>query len=220
MTYTSLETDLWLAAGLTASAAVWGGLTAPATLQIPKPLVLHPMRHDEVGVGCPQHLYHHLTLELLRQTGDILRMPFGRLLLIWFLSLTGTSAFFALYPLLMRDEFGLSVGLSASLFALAAGFRLILYAPMGHWSTLIGPLRLFCLALGVRLLAFLGFLGFEWMSMPGQRWLAVIAFFFIAIPWVPLSRSTTWPDKSPPRHSAITLAQDLLNFADVNPSHP
>lgn len=193
VTYTGLEAGLWLAAGLTASAAVWSGLTAPApaTLRIPKPTVLHPMQHDEVGVGCPQQLYNHLNLELLRQTGDVLRTPFGRLLWIWLLSLTGTSAFFALYPMVMREMFGLPAGFSSSLFALAAGLRLVLYAPMGHWSTLIGPLRLLCIALAVRLLAFVGFLGFEWRSILGQRCLVVAAFFLIALPWAPLSVSST-----------------------------
>jgi MFS family permease len=192
VTYTGLEASLWLAAGLTASAAVWSGLTAPAptTLRIPKPAVLHPMQHDEVGVGCPQQLYHHLNLELLRQTGDVLRTPFSRLLWLWLLSLTGTSAFFALYPIVMREMFGMPAGFSSSLLALAAGLRLVLYAPMGHWSTQIGPLRLLCIALAVRLFAFIGFLGFERMSIPGQRWLAIAAFFLIALPWAPLSVSS------------------------------
>jgi MFS family permease len=119
-----------------------------------------------------------------------LRTPFGRLLWLWLLSLTGTSAFFALYPIVMWEVFGMPAAFSSSLFALAAGLRLVLYAPMGHWSTQIGPLRLLCIALAVRLLAFVGFLGFEWLSIPGQRWLVVAAFFLIALPWAPLSVSS------------------------------
>jgi hypothetical protein len=53
--------------------------------------------------------------------------PFSLFLATWLLSLIGSSAFFALYPVLMREVFGIAVWLSSSVFALAVGLRLLLY---------------------------------------------------------------------------------------------
>jgi hypothetical protein len=89
-----------------------------------------------------------------------LRSPFGRFLGAWLLSLTGSSVFFALYPVLMHEVFGITPALSSLACALAVGLRLFPYALAGRWSHRLGPARVLQGALGVRLLG--GWLAAQW----------------------------------------------------------
>jgi MFS family permease len=86
--------------------------------------------------------------------------------------------------------FGLSATFSSAVFALGVGLRLVLYAPVGHWSNHVGPVRVLWTALGVRLCAFLGILSLAWVSIAGQRWLVTVAVCLLALPWALLSVSS------------------------------
>jgi MFS family permease len=104
----------------------------------------------------------------------------------------GSSAFFAFYPVLMQEVFGVAVWLSSSAFALAVGLRLLLYASAGHWSEAYGPARVLRAALGMRLLAFLTILSLGCVSVQSQSSLAVMMGVpLIVLPWSMLSVSST-----------------------------
>jgi Major Facilitator Superfamily len=150
--------SLLAVASITALAAALGWVTTqtPPGPCTPKPVLRHPARQGEWARQSPQHPYHQADFHMLRRLRPALRTPFGRFLGAWLLSLTGSSAFFALYPMLMHEVFGITPALSSLACALAVGLRLFLYAPAGRWSHRVGPARVLQGALGVRLLAFVG----------------------------------------------------------------
>jgi MFS family permease len=126
---TDLRRSLPALAGGTVLTAVLGWWTTctPAGPLRPRPVLVHPLQHGEWTLGSPQRLYHHLGWQEVRWLGMGLCTPFSLFLATWLLSLIGSSAFFALYPVLMREVFGIAVWLSSSVFALAVGLRLLLY---------------------------------------------------------------------------------------------
>jgi len=189
----SLEAGVWMAAGITALAVVLGWRTTrtPVAAVSPKPVVIHPVRHGDLARRCPQQLYHHLTPDLVRQLRRVLQGPFRHFLLLWLCTLLGSSAFFALYPVLMREVFGITASLSAAAFAVAAGLRLMVYVPAGYWSHRVGPTRVLRTAIGVRLCAMVVLLSLGLGSVGAPSWLVLPTVILIALSWALLSVSST-----------------------------
>jgi hypothetical protein len=196
LSQTDLRLSLPVMAGGTVVAAVLGWWTtqSPPAALVPRPALLHPVQHEEWTFGSPQRLYHHLGWQEVRWLGTVLRTPFCLFLAAWLLSVMGSSAFFALYPVLMQEVFevfGVTVWLSSLAFACAVGLRLLLYVSAGHWSEVYGPARVLQAALGVRLLAFLTLLGLGSVPVSGQSNLALVGLPLIVLPWSLLSVSST-----------------------------
>lgn len=193
VSHTDVRLSLPALAGGTVLAAVLGWWTTctPAGPLRPRPVLVHPLQHGERTLGSPQRLYHHLGWQEVRWLGMVLCTPFGLFLATWLLSIMGSSAFFALYPVLMREVFGIAVWLAASVFALAVGLRLLLYPVAGHWSETCGSVWVLRVGLGTRLLAFgaLVILGYA----PGRHHslLALVGFTCLVLPWSLLSVSST-----------------------------
>jgi DHA1 family tetracycline resistance protein-like MFS transporter len=185
----SLRAGLLAAAGVTAAAVLLAWLTThtPPRPSTPLPAVLHPDRHGEWAVNSPQRLFHHLTLDTLRQLGPVVRSPFAGFLVMWLLTFGGAAAVFALYPVLMQQVYGVAPGLSSAGFAVAAGLGLALYSPAGRWSERFGPTQVLWVALGVRLVAFVGLLALGLTHLIGAAWLALLAFVFVVLAWSLLS---------------------------------
>ena len=188
-----LRLGMLAAASLTLVAAIVGWLTTstPPNPLTPKPTLLHPARHGEWARLSPQHLYHHAGLQVIRQLAPALQPPFGRFLLTWMVSLSGSSAFFALYPVLAQEVFGIAPTLSSLTFALAVSLRLVLYAPAGRWSHRFGPTRLLQGGLGVRLLAFVGIYALGLAPAQHYSLLALLGFALVILCWALLSVSST-----------------------------
>jgi MFS family permease len=184
-----LRIGLLAAAGLTALAILPAWLTThtPPRPATPQPVLLHPARHGEWAVNSPQRLFHHMTLDTLRQLGPVVRSPFAVFLAVWLLTFGGAATVFALYPVLMQQAYGVSPALSSAGFAVAAGLGLALYTPAGRWSERFGPARVLWSALGIRLLAFLGLLGLSLTHAGAAAWLALLAFLFVVLAWSLLS---------------------------------
>jgi DHA1 family tetracycline resistance protein-like MFS transporter len=113
---------------------------------------------------------------------------------MWLLTFGGAAAVFAHYPVLMQQVYGVAPGLSSAGFAVAAGLGLALYSPAGRWSERFGPTRVLWVALGVRLVAFVGLLGLGLTHLSGAAWLAfpkggfaLLAFLFVVLAWSLLS---------------------------------
>jgi DHA1 family tetracycline resistance protein-like MFS transporter len=191
---THLRTGLLAAAGLTVLGALVGLATAhtpPRPKGGPRPVLLHPARHGEWSQSSPQRMFHHLTGRTFKVMGRALRSPFGLFLLAWLLAFGGSAAVFSLYPVLMQQLFGVSPGLSSSVFALAAGLGLLLYSPAGLWSDRWGPGSVLRVGFGLRLLAFAGLLGLGLVQFDGASWLALGAFVIVVVSWSLLTVSGT-----------------------------
>jgi hypothetical protein len=139
-----LRFGLLIITSITGLAAVLGWTTTqtPPTPSMQRPVLLHPARYGELAQHTPQHLYHHTGYQVLWRLAAMLRSSFGRFLVTWLLSLSGSSAFFAFYPVLARNVFGISSALASLAFALAASLRLMLYVPAGRWSHRCSPVLL------------------------------------------------------------------------------
>ncbi len=187
--------DMRVALAVTGALAVAGALPGwfatrtPAAPAEPKPALLHPVRHGEWAPAAPQRLFHHANLESLRHARTALASPFGVFLTLWFLSFGGAAACFALYPVWMRQSFGVSPAISSLAFAVAAGLGLALYSPAGVWSERFGAARVMRAALGARLLAFLVLVGLGLLPGPGVGGsvAALVAFAVVVLAWSPLS---------------------------------
>jgi predicted MFS family arabinose efflux permease len=168
----------------------WTTHTPPAPV-LSTPIRLHTAQHDAWALGAPQRHAYHLGWREIRWLGTVLRTPFALFLAAWLLSVMGSSAFFAFYPVLMQKVFGITVWQSSSVFALAVGLRLFLYASAGHWSETYGPAWLLRAGLGMRLLAFLTILSLGCIPVSSQSALAVMGVPLIVLPWSMLSVSST-----------------------------
>lgn len=190
---THVRGGLLTAAGLTATAAVLAWLTTRAPLgpSTPKAERLRPARHGDVALASLRGHGHQPTLDTLRQLLPALWSPFRRFLMVWLLALIGSSALFALYPILMQEVFAIPPALSSLTYAVAGGLRLLVYPQAGHWSMRFGPGRVLRAALGVRLLAFGSLLALALMPLDGQRWLALPIFSVVVLAWPLLSVSST-----------------------------
>lgn len=169
----------------------WWTTRTPLAPLRPKPVPLHPPRHTEWPAVSPQRVFHHLTPEAMRRLGPALRSPFGLFLVVWLLSFGGSAALFSLYPVLMQEAYGISPAVSSIGFAVAAGLGLALYSPAGRWSEGFGPSRVLQLALGVRVLAFLGLFALGIAPSGALGWLALPGFAFVVLAWSLLSVSGT-----------------------------
>jgi MFS family permease len=190
---THLRLGLMMAAALPALALLpgWFCTRTPSGLLTNRPVLLHPARHGEWAISSPQRLFHHLTWKTLQRVGSSVRSPFGLFLVAWMLSYAGAAATFSLYPVLMEQMFGVHPGPSSWAFGAAAGMGLGLYSPAGRWSSRVGPVRVLRIALGVRLLAFLGLLVLGFTRPSGRGLLAVLLFLLVVLAWSLLSVSGT-----------------------------
>jgi len=193
LSQTHVRGGLLTAAGLTATAAVLAWLTTraplgPSTLKAKR---LRPARHGDAALASLRGHGHQPTLDTLRQMLPDLRSPFHRFLMVWLLALIGSSALFALYPILMQEVFAIPPALSSLTYAVAGGLRLLVYPQAGHWSMRFGQARVLRAALGVRLVAFGSLLALALMPLDGQRWLALPIFAVVVLAWPLLSVSST-----------------------------
>jgi DHA1 family tetracycline resistance protein-like MFS transporter len=189
------EFGLWLAGGVGIAAiipAVIGMHQKPGVLLQHRPVLSRPSHHSEWPAGSPQHLYHHLSMQGLRTFFAPFRTSFGRFLIAWLLSFSGSAAFFSFYPVLMQKVYGVLPGLSSTGYALAAGLGLILYEPAGTWSLRRGPSLVLRGALVLRIIAFIVLTILATIvSFPGRGWLALLFFLFVVLAWSLLSVSST-----------------------------
>jgi hypothetical protein len=154
-----------LAGGMVAAAVLgwWTTPTPPAPLR-PRPVFRYAVQHVDWTLGTPQRLSHYLSWQAARCLGTVVQTPFGLFLTTWLLSLIGSSAFFALYPVLMQEVFGMAAWLASSAFALAVG---------------------------VRLLAFVLVFNLGYATVDSQQSLAVVGVTLVVLAWSLLSVSST-----------------------------
>ena len=191
---TDFRIGLWVAAGLSATAAILGWFTTktpPAQTGL-EPVLRHPVKHTESALSSPQRLFHGLKWVGINNLGVTLRSPFGAFLIVWLLAFAGPAAVFSQYPLLMQKVYGVTPATSSVAFSVIAALGLVLYSPAGNWSNRRGPEHILRVALGLRLLAFAGMLWLVFVPASGAiGLLALLAFAFVVWAWSLMSVSGT-----------------------------
>ena len=165
--------------------------SGPRDQPLTRPVVRHPSRHAELSAGSPQSFYHHLNVRAFRHVVDNLFSPLGVFLCAWFVSFAGAAALFSLYPVLMKNVFGVDPSLSSIGFAVAASISLFVYAPAGRWSRNRGPLRVLDAGLIIRVLAFTAMIVLGMFELSGRGPLALASFAFVVVAWSLLSVAGT-----------------------------
>jgi MFS family permease len=175
---------------------------APAGVQ-PAPLALaqpirEPGRHGAAAthahgpaLGGLHHQAHRVHGASLASLPGLLRMPFGRFLMSWFAYNFGVAAFFAYFPLLMRQSYGVSPSTTAFAYAVAAGIGIFLFILAGGWSKRYGAPRLYRFALLLRIAGFVLLYLLLLTHLPMADKLALLGFAMINLAWPLLSVSGT-----------------------------
>ena len=190
-----LAVGLWVAGGVSAVALLPALTGAPRmTGSRPaseRPSLPHPVRHAEWPPGSPQRHYHHASGRALSWLVGSADPSFFLFLVGWFLTYAGSAAFFSLYPVVMREVFGVQPSVSAYGFAVSAGIGLLLFAPAGRWSSggrSPGVLRS---GLAVRLLAYLGLTVLSRALPQARGAMALAGFLLVVLAWSAVSVAST-----------------------------
>ena len=175
-----------------AAAQGWCTTRTPAAPVSPAPVLLHPVRQCEASLLSPQRMFHYPDVQALAALGPVLRSPFGGFTVLWLVSFGGASAVFSLYPLLMKQAFGVTPARSSAAFAVAATLGLLLYSPAGRWATRVGSLRVLRAGLVARLIALAALVALGWTpGLAGRDYLAMGCFVLIVLAWSPLAVAGT-----------------------------
>jgi len=158
---------------------------------VSRPALRNPSRHSEFSAGSPQMFYHHFTPKAFKAVFRYFRSPLGMFLVAWLISFGGAAAFFSLYPVLMKNAYGVDPSFSSICFAFAAAVGLLLYAPAGRWSRKYGPIKIIQTALGVRILAFTVLLALAALSLKVPGSAALVSVVFVVLAWSLLSVTGT-----------------------------
>jgi MFS family permease len=191
-----LSYGFWLASACAAAALVVGQIGLPADggrrgEQLPRlawqDLMGRFQPAPAVG-GLLQHS-HHLQNAAWRRVPGALAGNFGCFLLAWALFNLSVAPFFAYYPLLMKQTYGIAPTATALLYASAAGIGIALFPLCGRLAERYGPRRIFQLGLASRIAGFAVLAAL--ILMPRGSVLAALGFVVIMLAWPLLSVSET-----------------------------
>jgi MFS family permease len=195
----SLNSGFWLAAALCAVALVVGRIGLPADGRGYRPRLRPPsvawgrvMRGFQSGppLGGLLQYSHHLQTAALRRLHRPLGGEFGRFLLAWAAVNFAVAPFFAYYPLMMRNSYGIAPT-TALLYALAAAIGIGLFVLSGRLAQQYGPGFVFRLGVALRLAGFVA-LALPALALPvGVSAPAMLGFALVMLAWPVLSVSGT-----------------------------
>lgn len=193
---------IWITAAVLAAAILVGraGLPVQKIVHVvaPRHAIQHLDFHGLAAFGRTELLggdllrhAHHLSLPSLRFLPSQAKSAFGRFMLSWFLLSFGVAAFFAYFPILLRNAYGIDPGLTSLTYAITAGVGIALYILASRWSSHRGPQRVYRWGLLLRAAGFLLLLLLLLFSPPGREVLAIAGFAAIVGAWPLLSVSGT-----------------------------
>lgn len=113
------------------------------------------------------------------------------LLLVLPLASGAAAIFYALYPVVMHELYGVRPSFTSLGYALAATLNLTLYAPAGAWSHRFGPLWLLRIGLAVRSIAFSLLFLISLGQDADPDWLALALFILISLAFPLISVAST-----------------------------
>jgi DHA1 family tetracycline resistance protein-like MFS transporter len=182
---------LWIAAALMVPGAVLGAIRMPLpnAHKPPPPEERTFDRRKHLVPRAPSAMLHHYNGNLdtaLRRLVSEWRSRLGLFLASWFLVMFATGLVYNLYPLLMRQAFGIGAGTSSLYYAAAATLGVFAYAPSGTLGNRIGDDRVVLLGM-LMTLASAGALAFlAYVHTGGDAWLVPLAFVWLPVAWSPL----------------------------------
>lgn len=196
---------LWMAALLMVSGLLVGGVGLPVARRhsvVHFPSSPHRLLHIDVrglaafpranllGGGILRHS-HYLSFAAVRALPGLAGSAFGRFLLSWFSLSLGVAAFFAFFPLMMRQSYGVDPSFTSIVYAAGAGVGVVLFVLSSRWSLRYGAGRVYLGGLLLRVLGFgllfvLFFLPVEDKGIVGS-----VGFVLIVLAWPVLSVSGT-----------------------------
>jgi MFS family permease len=188
-----------LAAGLALAAVVVGHIGLPVDghhrrrnpmNQVPLQPLLHTVQLGPSLGGLLNHS-HHLQWEGVRRLPNVVGSPFGRFLLAWAAYNFGVAAFFAYYPLMMRQSYGVPPGVTAVVYAFAAGIGVFLFVLAARLAVRHGSRVVFQAGLAVRILGFVLLALPFVLVLPGKAFVALLGFTLAMLAWPVLSVSGT-----------------------------
>jgi MFS family permease len=182
---------LWVAAALMAPGVVLGALRLPPrhahTPPAPEERTREHRAHRKPR--SPAALLHHydsaLHTALIRFAGEW-RSRFGLFVASWFLMMFGTWLVYNLYPLLMRNAYGIEAGTSSLYYAVAAALGVFAYAPSGTVGARIGDDRVVLIGALMTLASVAGMAVLAFVQTPVNAWLVPAAFVLLPVAWSPL----------------------------------
>jgi predicted MFS family arabinose efflux permease len=154
------------------------------------PLHLHTPNVEWAHLS-PLRLIHAPRRATLAHLARAVRSPFGLFLLVWVVCNLGTNAVFTLYPLVVQRVYGITPGPASFALAAATGLGLILYSPASLLTHRIGGVRVLQVALGARLVTFVGLIALAGMAFGGREALVLVAFAVIELAFPAMSVSST-----------------------------
>lgn len=183
------EFGLILSAGLMLPGIILGRIGLPKAEAHQKPAVITFTRHAHRTphrLSSILHHYHRPSVQGLKHFVAAWRSLFGLYIVSWFCVMVGQLIVMNLYPLLMREAYGINAGLSSFYYAIAATVGIFAYAPSGTLGKKIGDTWVVMIGILMTLVSVVGMAVLAYTKMGGVAWLAPLSFSLIPIAWSPL----------------------------------
>lgn len=192
---------LWITAALLLPTLVLSRLGLPAASTVHHEKAHHAHRfldmralaifpHISQPAGLHFH-FHALNVNGVRQLPKVIRTPFGRFLVSWFLLSLGVAGLFTYFPVMLKQSYGMSSHISSIIYALMAGIGIALFVMAGRWSQRFGAGRIYQVALWIRLVGFLLLTVPLVVPVGGSLAFAEVGFGMIVVAWPILSVAGT-----------------------------
>ena len=189
---------VWLAFAFSLMALVVGQIGLPVDghrrgIRLPRLAWSGLMSRFQPGPPVGGHLQHshHLQYAALRRLPAAFGGSFGRFLLAWALLYFGVAPFFAYYPLMMKNIYGIDPTTIALLYSLAAGIGIGLYVLAGRMAQRHSPRPVFQIGLALRMAGFGVLAVLALRPLSGAPVVAMFGFTLVMLAWPVLSVSGT-----------------------------
>jgi MFS family permease len=185
MSQIEMSSSLLIAAGLITAAVLPGCLTPKMTHEAAElsQARFNYRRLCNLSKDSPHPQVSHLRLKALAHFSSLHHTPFEHLMEVWLLCVAGTSAIYTLYPVMMKEMYGIGQDVIALSFAFAMGISVFLYTQAGYWVQRFGPACILKNFMGVRLTVFIIFFLLAMLRFSGSFLLIVLSFALIVLCW-------------------------------------
>jgi len=130
--------------------------------------------------------YHRPSFQSVKRFAAAWRSQFGLYIVSWFCVMFGQLIVMNLYPLLMREAYGIDAKFSSLYYAIAATAGIFAYAPSGALGKKIGDARVVLIGILMTLVSAVGMAVLAFTKIEAVAWLAPLSFSLIPIAWSPL----------------------------------
>jgi predicted MFS family arabinose efflux permease len=199
----SFSAGLWVGAAMLVPAFALGAIGLPpgSHPRARRPLVKRVREHLDIralavfprliflsGIGL--HVYH-LNGSALRQLPAAVGTRFGRFLLSWFMFAFGIAAFFAYFPIMLADVYGIPAHVTSAVYALVAAVAIGVFVLTSRLIGRFGSGSVYRAGLWTRLGGFVLLLLPLVFPIRHSAGLALVAFALIVVAWPVLSVAGT-----------------------------